>query len=301
MTRRGFLGAMGAAAAAAPAPEISITMDDAAWMGIPQPWQAGANRALLETFERRGVRVALFAAGKNVDNPEGRAILESWNAAGHMIGNHTYSHRNYHAITFEEFRDDLLRGEAVVKPYSRYTGYFRFPVLKEGDTGEKRDRMREFLDSHGMHNGQVTVDASDWYYDARLRERLKENAPFDPACFRRAYIEHLWSRALFYDGLARDATGRSPRHTLLVHYNLINVLFLGDVMDHFRKQGWKWVSAADAFRDPIFEQHPKILPAGESLVWALAKEKGGFEKRLRYPGEDGDYEKAAADAAVKCA
>jgi hypothetical protein len=29
--------------------------------------------------------------------------------------------------------------------------------------------------------------------------------------------------------------------------------------------------------------------------WALAKETGKFEKLLRYPGEDGDYETARMD------
>jgi hypothetical protein len=33
-----------------------------------------------------------------------------------------------------------------------------------------------------------------------------------------------------------------------------------------------------------------IVPAGESLIWALAKESGRFQDRLRYPGEDGVYE-----------
>ena len=39
-----------------------------------------------------------------------------------------------------------------------------------------------------------------------------------------------------------------------------------------------------------------ILPAGESLIWALAKESNKFDRSLRYPGEDGDYEKPKMDA-----
>jgi hypothetical protein len=38
------------------------------------------------------------------------------------------------------------------------------------------------------------------------------------------------------------------------------------------------------------------MPAGESLVWALAKEAGGFDDRLRYPGEDSTYEIPRMDA-----
>ena len=39
-----------------------------------------------------------------------------------------------------------------------------------------------------------------------------------------------------------------------------------------------------------FVDRTKTLPAGESLVWALATETGHFKDRLRYPGEDDVYE-----------
>jgi len=37
----------------------------------------------------------------------------------------------------------------------------------------------------------------------------------------------------------------------------------------------------------VFRNQPQIVPAGESLIWALAKEDGAFNERLRYPGETG--------------
>jgi len=41
---------------------------------------------------------------------------------------------------------------------------------------------------------------------------------------------------------------------------------------------------------------PDVLPAGQSLVWSMAKADGRFENLLRYPGEDGDYEMRQMDA-----
>jgi hypothetical protein len=38
---------------------------------------------------------------------------------------------------------------------------------------------------------------------------------------------------------------------------------------------------------------PDILPAGESILWALAKQKG--VPGLRYPAEDDVYEKPILD------
>jgi hypothetical protein len=63
----------------------------------------------------------------------------------------------------------------------------------------------------------------------------------------------------------------------------------------FKGKGWGVIDAEQAFTDSVFTSQPKIVPAGESLIWALAKETGRFEKQLRYPGEDGDYETAKMD------
>jgi hypothetical protein len=63
----------------------------------------------------------------------------------------------------------------------------------------------------------------------------------------------------------------------------------------FRAKGWGIVDAEEAFSDPVFTREPDTVPAGESLLWALAKETGKFESRLRYPGEDDVYEKPLLD------
>jgi hypothetical protein len=55
------------------------------------------------------------------------------------------------------------------------------------------------------------------------------------------------------------------------------------------------IGAEEAFADPVFRRQPDTVPAGESLIWALAKESGKFETRLRYPGEDDVYEKPLLD------
>ena len=89
--------------------------------------------------------------------------------------------------------------------------------------------------------------------------------------------------------------GRSVPHTLLIHYNLLNALFLGDLLAMFRSKGWGVIDAEEAFSDEVFTRQPNTAPAGESLIWVLAKETGKFNTRLRYPGEDDVYEKPVLD------
>ncbi len=268
-------------------------MDDVNWMQLAEPMRANAR--LLDAMRSHNLRLALFVIGRNADSETGQSIVRTWQEAGHLIGNHTYSHRNYHALTFEEFSGDAAHADKVLASDLGTPRLFRFPVLKEGDTAAKRDRMREFLTAAGYRNGHVTIDASDWYYDARLRQRLAADPGFDVNRFREPYLDHLWDRANFYDDLSRKVLGRGIPHTLLIHYNLVNSLFLVDVLDSFRKRGWQIIDAADAYRDPIFLRAPKTIPAGESLIWALAKEAGKFDSLLRYPGEDDVYEKPKLD------
>ena len=268
-------------------------MDDLNWMPLPNPTEI--NTRLLDAMRKHRTRLALFVIGRNADSDTGRALIQPWKQAGHLIGNHTYSHRSYDAQTFEEFSADALHADNVLTADLSTPRLFRFPALKEGNTADKRDRMREFLAMHGYRIGHVTIDASDWYYDNRLRQRLASHAGFDTNRFRQPYLDHLWDRAQFYDSLSVKVLGRSVPHTLLIHWNLLNSLFLGDVLEMFRARGWRIVHAADAFRDPVFLRAPKTVPAGESLLWALAKETGKFDSLLRYPGEDDVYEKPKLD------
>jgi peptidoglycan-N-acetylglucosamine deacetylase len=72
-------------------------------------------------------------------------------------------------------------------------------------------------------------------------------------------------------------------------------LFLDDLIQHFKDNGWEVIDADQAYKDDIYLEEPDNIPAGESLIWALAKESGKFDEVLRYPAEDGEYEKPLMD------
>jgi hypothetical protein len=191
---------------------------------------------------------------------------------------------------------DFLKNEKVIAPYHNRKALFRYPFLKEGDTAEKRDRFRALLKERGYRVGHVTIDASDWYVSQRLVDRLAQQPNAAVAPYRDYLVAHLLDRAAFYRQLALDVLGRDIRHTILLHFNPLNAYVLPDVLTAFENAGWQWIDASLALEDPVFRSQPQIVPAGESLVWALAKETGRFNERLRYPGEDGDFERPKMDA-----
>lgn len=279
-------------------PQLALTMDDPTLLlGSVLKWQDASSR-ILKAIASKDVRVALFVCGMRVDEADGGKLLSAWDQAGHLICNHSYSHLFYNNERngYAEFAFDFLKNEKVIAPYHNRAPLFRYPFLKEGDTVEKRDRFRALLKERGYRVGHVTIDASDWYVSQRFVDRLSKEPKAAVGAYRDYLIAHLLDRAAFYRQLALDVINRDIRHTLLVHFNVLNALVLPDVLNAFEAAGWQWIDASLAFEDPVFRSQPQTLPAGESLVWALAKETGRFDDRLRYPGEDDVYEKPKMDA-----
>lgn len=278
------------------APSVALTFDDFNIFDVPALSGAARNRSMLDALQASNLRSAVFVTARNVESAASMRLLESWNEAGHLIGNHTYTHPRYSRTPFDDFAADLLRCDGVLRRLSQFQKWFRFPYLDEGTTAEHRDRMRAFLAAEGYRNGHVTIDASDWYVDGRLRTRLAAQPNTDVSPYRQFYLDHIWERAQFYDGLSRQILGRSVRHVLLLHHNVLNGMFLTNLIQMFKTKGWKVIDAQEAFTDSVFTAAPDVLPAGQSLVWSLAKQTGRFDDVLRYPGEDGTYEAAKMDA-----
>jgi hypothetical protein len=149
------------------------------------------------------------------------------------------------------------------------------------------------LKAHDYHSGAVSIDASDWYYNTRYIKWRETHLNDDPAPFRAAYLEHLWNRATYYESLSQLVLHRSAKHVLLLHMNRINAEFLPDVIHMFQSKGWTIASPDEAYADPLYAMVPNVLPAGESILWSLAKQVG--VSGLRYPGEDDVYEKPILD------
>ena len=280
--------------ARAPAPQFSITMDDFFWQNNVKLTGAQRNEAILNVFQKHSTKAALFVIGRNIEDDQGKQLLSAWDKAGHMIGNHTSSHRSFSApdTDVKAYEADILRAEALLKDFPRFRKYFRFPALKEGETAAKRDGMRAFLAQHGYRTGHVTIDNSDWAIERHLIARLEKDPAADVKPYRDYYLEHMWTRADYYDKLGHRALNYPVKHTLLVHFNLLNALFLNDIIEMLQAKGWRLIDAEDAFTDPVFAAKPKVLPAGESIIWSVAKEKGTIPMSQRYPAEDGNIEEA---------
>jgi peptidoglycan/xylan/chitin deacetylase (PgdA/CDA1 family) len=280
----------------ASAQRLALSFDDGLDPRV-QPQAATWNAALLRALATAQLRSILYPAGIHVDSPAGLALVRAWGEAGHAIGNHTYSHWNLAApeVSAAAFITDAQRQENLVRTMTGWTARLRFPFLKEGDTGPKRDQVREWAAARGYRSGAVSIDASDWYYNARYLAWLERHPGDSARWLRDAYLAHLQSRARYYDSLSQRLFGRAVGHVLLLHTNAINAAFLPDVITMFKQARWTLIDVDAAYADALYSIQPAVLPAGESILWSIAKQKG--MDGLRYPAEDDVYEKPLLDAA----
>ncbi len=254
--------------------EIALTFDDA-----PRPDTAmltGAARAqrLIAALKEADVpQVAFFAVPRTLTE-EGRARLLAYANAGHVIANHTANHRNLRGMTAEEFLADVADADRTLRPFPNFEPWFRFPYLSEGDTREKRDAVRAGLRDMGYAQGYVTVDDYDWYLDAAANTAVKAGKEIDREGLRDLYVDVLLDCVEFYDRVAVKTLGRSPRHVLLLHENDLAADFIGDLVAALRAKGWKIISPAAAYEDPIAKIDPETLFLGQGRVAAIAHTKG---------------------------
>jgi peptidoglycan/xylan/chitin deacetylase (PgdA/CDA1 family) len=273
--------------------QISITIDDPTTKETPKLTYLERDSMILKALDLHEIKAALFVCGMRVDNSNGRLLLNNWDSKNHLICNHSYSHLYYNSksLTGEAFAADFKKGDSIIRNYKNYNQLFRFPFLKEGNTVEKRDSMRFLMKNEGYKNGYVTIDASDWFIDAQLTAALQKDINTDLTPYKEFYIKHILERANYYDSLAHLVFKRDIKHTLLIHHSLLNALFLNDLLNALRINGWELINTKDAFKDEVFQLQPNIVPCGESIIWQCAKQIDWISKNLRYPAEDEEYEK----------
>lgn len=260
------------------AQELAFSFDDGPKLeATPLLSPQARNAALLTHLAQAKAQAVFFVTvSQGSDRPEGRALLQALGEGGHLIANHTVTHPDFNAAgtSLDAFERELEGCDAVIRAVPGYARFFRFPYLREGATEAKRDGIRAYLRQKDYRIGYVSIDTCDWLIDQRLCEKLAKDPKADLAPWRAYYLEHLRQFSEAYRALAKGIYGRDIPHVLLLHHNLLNALFLGDVIRNFRERGWTLVAPEVAYRDPAYRVEPKVLPVDGSVLDSAAEALG---------------------------
>jgi len=271
-------------AAATPKLKVALTFDDLPLNGglTPGYKQSDYARATLAVLKKHHVPPSYgFVNAHGLErNPDGALVLKLWVAAGHPLGNHTYSHLDLTKNSPEEFGRDVLRNEPVLELLMPEAGkhdwrWLRYPYLHEGDTLEKRRAVRAFLASNGYRIAQTTLDYEDYLWNSAHARCVGKGDRAAVAWLRESYLSTANEMMRWQRENARTVFGRDIKHVLLLHLGSFSSHILPDLLTLLKKQGYEIVTLEEAQSDPIYETDPDYAaPRGGTLV-ELMMEKNG--------------------------
>lgn len=230
---------------------MAITFDDLpfAYPGaLTIAEQRDAVGRVLETLDTHRVTAAMFVVGVSVTDAN-RELVDAVVRRGHTIGSHSFSHRDLGTVEAEDYILDIQRNTAVITPWLKGVQYFRYPYLRQGNTADKRDAVLDWMASRGIVVAPVTIDNQDFAYNQRLVDAKAAGRTID---VRDEYLKHMVETASHYDAKGRAKVGRPIRHVLLLHLNYLNSLYLDDLLQRFRADGWSFISFEDALKDEVY-------------------------------------------------
>lgn len=269
------------AAPEAPERRIAVTFDDvpgsATVAGSCDPAALTTlNQRLLDALDRQQVPATALVVGSRVCDAERAlllpALLERWRAAGHAVGNHTFSHRGLNGVSLEWYMADIERNQQYLPPST--VRWFRPPLLHTGDTRAKQEGLYAALAERGYRMAPVTVDNQEWVF-ADVYTRAK--AAGDSATMSRvaaAYVPFMDSVLAFFERRSVIVLGREIPQVLLLHLNDLNADHFDALADMMRGRGYRFISLADAMEDPAYERpDPYVGPRGLSWLhrWGLGE------------------------------
>jgi peptidoglycan/xylan/chitin deacetylase (PgdA/CDA1 family) len=266
---------------------VAITIDDlpaAAGNSMSSAAILEMTAKLLTTLRDQKIPVVgfvnerkLFKSGEVDDRIK---ALRMWVDDGFELGNHTYTHASLNKVGLKAWEDEVIQGENVTRillaEHNMKLRYFRHPFLHTGRDLQTRREAENFLTQRGYTIAPITLDAWDWMYAPVYDDAKKRADTALQAELVRSYLSHTDAVLAYSEQLSKQVVGYEPKQILLIHANSLEADHIGEVLDVFRKRGYKFVSLEDALGDQAYSLPDTFVGedgAGWLEHWAITQGK----------------------------
>ena len=232
--------------------EIAITIDDLPFVGSGTSTPSSLKRtqdrfmAVVNTLVDNQVPATGFVIGGAIAKNEWD-LLETFRNQGFAIGNHTYTHQSLGVLSAGKYIADIERADTVLAPVITEPKYFRYPYLAEGK-GDKKQKVLEYLAEQKYTVAPVTIDSKDYEFNAQFYRVPYRQRAQRLEQFKKRYLAFIWKQTLRAEKTSKRADGQPVKQILLIHMNLLNSLCLGDIIELYKNNGYKFISLADALK-----------------------------------------------------
>lgn len=208
--------------------EIAITIDDV-------PTDRATFEKINEHLNHYNAPATMFAIANRLNEDE-FAYLQQIKSEQTVIGNHTFSHKKLAVTSAEDFIKDIAKADEILSPLMSRHRYFRYPYLSTGKWFKKLRVMR-YLKAKNYTIAPVTVRSLDVRFDRQLME--KSQTPVFLEEIKNKYLTYVWKRTLRSE---KKFSLVRKKQILLIHANTLNALFLGDLLNMFKKNGYRFIT-----------------------------------------------------------
>lgn len=266
--------------------EISFSFDDAPTRNAGMFTGLERTRLIIKKLKNADVQAVFYVNSNRIHLDDGDLRLREYAKESHILGNHTHSHPKITEVELDKYKEEIWKTHDLIKNYSSFKPWFRFPYLKRGNDTSTRDTIRSFLKENNYYNAYVTVDNFDWSIESLLQRAIRAGVNVSEKKVCKAYSELLWESVKYYDDMALKYLNRSPSHVLLLHENDIAALCLDKLIKLIHEKGWKIVNPVVSYKDSIASKEPDTLYLGQGRIAGNIHEKTGIEIRSKWENVD---------------
>ena len=237
--------------------------------------QEAVTQKLLTTLQKDSVPAIGFVNEGKLWNkgklqPRRVQLLKNWLEAGMELGNHAHSHKDYHRVSFEEFSEDIIKGELTTGKLLAEQGkslkYFRHPFLHTGETPEKKALLEEFLQHRDYIVAPVTHDNSEWIFAAAYDNALLKKDSLTMAKIGGAYVDYMDAKIVYFEKQSVGLFEYELPQILLIHANTLNADYLDELLERFSQRGYRFITLAEALEDPAYDS-PNTFTGMGGITW----------------------------------
>jgi len=237
---------------------------------------------MLAVLKKHGIRAVGFVPWRNVGGPADEALLESWLAGGHALGNHSFGHPDYSRTDVPAYLADLERGRAALQAFLAARGgtlrYFRFPFLREGDTPEKLREARAWLARTGQRSVPVTIDNQDWSFEEPWVTARQAADPARLVRLTENFQQALRLEVLSQTALGDELLGRPTPQVLLLHATEVGAAQWDALFTWMKGRGFSFAGPEEVLADPAFESPPEFVGRYGGTLWGRIAHQRRSEK-----------------------
>jgi peptidoglycan/xylan/chitin deacetylase (PgdA/CDA1 family) len=245
--------------------EIAITIDDLPFVGTNSNDAGNLKRShdRFMNIMRSLIDNQVPATGFVIAGAIGKGqwqLLEEFRKEGFGIGNHTYSHANLNRLSAEQYIHEIGRADQILEPIMTQPKYFRYPYLAEGK-GQVKQSVQDYLAANQYIIAPVTIDSKDYLFNERLLHiswRVRDQYLNQ---IKRQYLDYIWQQTLRAEKRNHD----SGKQILLIHANLLNSHVLGDIIQMYKNNGYRFISLTEALNNtaPAIKEESNPVPIAE--------------------------------------